>query len=138
MVPAKWFISGGVIGGILNGLLGTGGGIVLLYTFKLHSCLERRKQKKMGLQASHEGAFGGLKDSMAATIMAILPMSAVSAIVYYFSGLVDVRELYVYLPGAFVGGIIGALLLERLKVVYIKKLFAVMIIYAGVRMVWGS
>jgi uncharacterized membrane protein YfcA len=47
------------------------------------------------------------------------------------------NKLAVYLPAALIGGLIGAFLLDKLKFKFIKKIFAVLIIYAGVRIILG-
>ena len=76
-----------------------------------------------------------MKDIMATTISAVIPMSMISAVVYMIKGKIIYKELLTYLPAALIGGIIGAVLLDRLKFKIVKKIFAGMIIYAGIRMI---
>jgi len=121
MSKHKWILSAAsVIAGIVNGFIGTGGGIILYFALKLSS-----KDK------SHDE----MKDILATIIAAIIPVSIVSAVVYMIRGEIIYTALPVYLPAALTGGIIGALLLQRLHFKIIKKIFAALIIYAGVRMV---
>jgi uncharacterized membrane protein YfcA len=75
------------------------------------------------------------KDIMAIIISAVIPMSIFSAIIYMMKGNIIYSELLTYLPAALIGGIIGAFLLDKLNFNIVKKLFAVMIIYAGIKMI---
>ena len=121
MIKQKWILlTASVIAGAVNGFIGTGGGIILYFALKLSS-----KEK------SHDE----MKDILATIIAAIIPVSIVSAIVYMIRGEIIYNALAVYLPAALIGGIAGALLLQRLHFKIIKKIFAALIIYAGVRMV---
>jgi len=110
-----------VTSGILNGFAGTGGGIILYFVLKL---LNKQKNND------------NMKDIMATTISVVIPMSIISSVVYMTKGKIIYKELLTYLPAALAGGLIGAFLLEKLKFKIVKKLFAVMIIYAGIRMIF--
>ncbi len=108
---------GGLIAGLINGLLGTGGGIAIIYTLNY-------------LYPESDP-----KDNFATSIAAILPMSAVSAGSYLLRGSFDIGEAMIYVLPAVIGGLAGALLLCRIKVKLLKKIFACIVIYAGVSMV---
>ena len=110
-----------ITAGILNGFAGTGGGIILYFVLKYLNKFESKSDKN--------------KDIMAMIISAVIPMSIVSAIIYMTKGNIIYSELLAYLPAALTGGIIGALLLDKLNFKIVKKLFAVMIIYAGIKMI---
>jgi len=110
-----------VTSGLLNGFAGTGGGIILYFALKILNKLNKNKNPDM-------------KDIMATTISVVIPMSIVSSVIYMTKGKIIYKELLTYLPAALIGGIIGAFLLDKLKFKIVKKLFAVMIIYAGIRM----
>ena len=121
MIKHKWILSAAsAIAGVVNGFIGTGGGIILYFALKLSN-----------KDSSHDE----MKDILATIIAAIIPVSMVSAVVYMIRGEMIYRALPIYLPAALVGGIVGALLLQRLHFKIIKKIFAVLIIYAGIRMV---
>ena len=121
MIKHKWILSAAsVTAGVVNGFIGTGGGIILYFALKLSN-----------KDSSHDE----MKDILATIIAAIIPVSMVSAVVYMIRGEIIYRVLPIYLPAALVGGIVGALLLQRLHFKIIKKIFAVLIIYAGIRMV---
>ena len=108
------------VSGMMNGFAGTGGGIILYFVLKFLN-----KNKNVNI-----------KDIMATTISAVIPMSIISSIIYMIKGKMIYKELLTYLPAALIGGIIGAFLLEKLKFKFVKKLFSVMIIYAGIRMIF--
>ena len=111
-----------ITSGLLNGFAGTGGGIILYFVLRFLN-----KHEKNELES---------KDIMALTISVVIPMSLVSSVIYMTKGKIIYKELLIYLPAALIGGIIGALLLDKLKFKFTKKLFAVMIIYAGIRMIF--
>ena len=113
-----------ITAGILNGFAGTGGGIILYFALKFLHKREKNKNADM-------------KDIMAAVISAVIFMAAVSSAVYIIKDKIIYRELWVYLPAALIGGITGAFLLDRIKFKIIKKIFAAMIIYAGIRMIFN-
>jgi len=78
-----------------------------------------------------------MKDILATTVSAVIPMSVISSAVYMLKGRIIYKELLTYLPAALIGGIIGALLLDKLKFKIVKKIFAAMLIYAGIRMIFN-
>ena len=117
-----------IISGVLNGFAGTGGGIILYFVLRY---LNRRDGNPNNLQEPD------MKNIMATILSAVIPMSVVSAVVYMIKGKIIYGELLKYFPAALIGGIIGALLLDKLKFKIVKKIFAGMIIYAGVRMIMG-
>jgi len=109
-----------VTSGILNGFAGTGGGIILYFTLKFLNKLNDKNTD--------------MKDIMATTVSVVIPMSIISSVIYMTKGKIIFQELLIYLPAALIGGITGAFLLDKIKFKIVKKLFAVMIIYAGIRM----
>ena len=119
-----------VISGLVNGFIGTGGGIILYFVLKF-------RQKRKNIADGSQNADSVMKDILATTVSAVIPMSAVSSIVYMLKGSVMYKELLTYLPAALIGGIAGAFLLDKLKFTIVKKIFAGMIIYAGIRMIFS-
>lgn len=112
----------GLSSGYINGLFGTGGGIILVFA------LTRLMTRERGYCA---------RDVFATVIAAILPMSAVSAAFYLRDGRVGISLAEPYLLPGILGGIIGGLLLEKINLKLLKKLFAFMVAYAGIRMLLG-
>ena len=132
MIKNKLILSSAALSaGFINGFIGTGGGIILYFTLKL---LNKTVERDALGAPSQEDA---MKNIMAMIVASVIPMSIVSAVMYIIKGNMIYKELAVYLPGALIGGIIGAFLLDKLKFKIIKKIFAVLIIYAGVRMIIG-
>ncbi len=104
----------GGITGLLNGLLGAGGGMIAVPVL--------RKQME-------------IKESHATSIAIILPMSIASSISYILKGSVKISEALPYIPGGLIGAFVGIMLMKRVKPVIVKKLFALVMLWAGVRMV---
>ena len=105
------FLAGG-----LNGLLGTGGGVVLVFT--LGALLGRERGKEIFVLSS----FG------------ILVFSLVSVATYGRGGSVDAALLPRFALPAAVGGVLGAFLLDKLKLLWVKRLFALILIYSGLKL----
>ncbi|MBQ8248347.1 MAG: sulfite exporter TauE/SafE family protein [Clostridia bacterium] len=102
------------LAGIVNGFLGTGGGIVLMFALSM-------------LPTEDDNA---VRDRFATLIAVILPLSLISVISYGDS--IDFSAATPYLLPGMLGGVVGALLLDRLNVKIVKKLFAAMVIWAGI------
>ncbi len=105
-------------GGALNGFLGTGGGILILFMLNRLTKNER-------------------KDNFVTCALSIIPISLVGSFAYFRSGSVDFSTLQTaYLP-AITGGILGAFLFEKLKVKYLNLIFGALVIYSGASMLFG-
>lgn len=109
----------GFAAGIINGVFGTGGGIVLVFL------LARLLKEKIGYSP---------RDAFASVIAIVLPMSIVSACLYVKEGSVSISDASGYLLPAALGGITGALLLDKINLKFLKKLFALLVVYAGIKM----
>jgi len=105
----------GSVAGFVNGLLGTGGGILLLF----------------GSYFLNRGRKTDTRDLFASTALVTLILSAVSAVIYFLKGSVETASLPSYLIPALFGGALGAILLDRLPTRFLEKLFAVLVIVAG-------
>lgn len=109
---------GSVCAGVVNGLLGTGGGILLAFMFAFV------------LRCTGSTAGDNLVSSMAV----ILPVSVISLATYETGYVQSVPELLnITVPSA-LGGLAGAFLSTRIKPVLLEKIFAALVIYAGVTM----
>lgn len=103
--------------GMTNGFFGSGGGIVSVQVLE-----------KLGLEQTK---------SHATSLMIILPLSIVSAVIYFLSGSVSFNiDTWLLLGGASVGGIIGAFMLGKLKADWVNIVFTILIIASGIRMVF--
>ncbi len=109
-----------LIGGGVNGLIGTGGGIIFAYFFKY--------LEKKGLSA--QGS------AFSSAMAVVLPISLVSLTTYESFGSLDLPfVLKLAIPSA-VGGLIGAYLSTKVKPVLLERLFALLVIYAGIKMIF--
>ena len=105
-----------LVGGILNGLFGTGGGTVLVFA--------------LGYLLSREHA----KDAFIISSVGVLAFSAVSAVLYGSGGAYDAAVLPRFVLSATVGGVAGAFLFRRIGTRWLRRIFAVLTLYAGLRM----
>ncbi len=109
-----------LVAGLINGLLGAGGGIVVVWALSraLSPCLTDRR------------------DAFANALIIMLPISAISATIYSMRGAIDNRELDVLILPALFGGLIGALALDKINVTWLRMIFAVIIVYSGFTMLF--
>lgn len=104
----------GFIAGFLNGLFGTGGGILIVPMLQ---------NTGLNSQKSH-----------ATAITIILPLSIISTIMYFFKGIVvDFSLLIPTISLGIIGAIIGAILLNKINTILLNKIFAFIIIFSGIR-----
>lgn len=107
----------GLCAGFVNGLAGTGAGVVFLLTF---------------------GLFGGgiTKTLFSLSMACVVPLSAVSLITYS----PPTRETLSMLPWLFIaavsGGLCGGWIQRKIQVKILKWMFAVLVIWAGLRMLF--
>ena len=110
----------GFSAGVINGLFGTGGGILIVFLFSRIYAKPKEYSKK---------------DCFSMTIAVTLAFSAVSLFGYLKNGSMDTEQLTpIFLP-AFLGGIAGAFLLDKINVRILRKIFAGLVIYAGVLLI---
>lgn len=107
----------GIISGLLNGALGTGGGTVVV------SALERL----LGVEP-HK--------AHATAIAIILPITIVSSIFYLKHGLLDFHATIIIAAAGMVGGFIGAKLLNIVPTKVVKMMFGASMVLLGIRMLW--
>lgn len=114
----------GVGAGIICGLLGTGGGIILVFALKK-------------MQGKNKNCESVSRDAFAETIAIILAISVISALIYYKAGNFKISDSFLYLPSAVAGGFVGAILTEKLKINWLSKIFALLVIWAGGCMIFS-
>lgn len=105
---------GGVGVGFLNGLLGAGGGMLTVPLLELTGIEGRR--------------------SHATSLAVILPLSLVSAALYWRRGWFSPMLALPYLPGGLAGGVTGGLLLARANTVWLKAVFSLLLLWAAFRL----
>lgn len=111
------YLAGGALTGAVNGLLGGGGGMLAVPLLQ--------KVASFPARCAH-----------ATAIAVILPASFVSGILYLFFGMVPVSVLVPVALGVSAGGFFGAKLLARFSADKITFLFALLMLAAGIRMVF--
>ncbi|MGN1095498.1 MAG: TSUP family transporter, partial [Eubacteriales bacterium] len=72
------------------------------------------------------------KDIFAMTLASSFLISLSSAFMYAKNGYVSFFEYAPYLVPAAIGGAAGAFLLDKMKISFLSKLFAAIVIYAGI------
>lgn len=108
----------GTATGLVNGFFGSGGGMIAV--------------------ESLESSGTESKKAHATSILAILPLSVVSSVVYYLRGSFSFRtETVSLLVGASVGGLLGAMLLGKLSAKWIDLIFTLLMLISGIRMVFA-
>lgn len=109
----------GVCAGFLNGLLGAGGGILIVFALSRLFGGESEEQRNLYANA----------------LCVMLPISAFSCLRYALTGNLQITGFGVYALPAIVGGILGAFLLGRMSSVPLKRIFSVVVIYSGILMI---
>lgn len=107
--------------GAVNGLFGMGGGIIIYF---LLCRLYAGKSEY------------STKDIFAMTVISVLVMSLSSVFMYFSSGKSDISEAVPYLFPAVLGGVAGAFALSYLKASLLKKIFALIMIYGGISLIF--
>ena len=115
---SKWTLAiFGALAGFVNGLLGGGGGVIVVSLLLTVLALPQ-------------------KNAQATALLIILPLTVVSAVVYLFEGVIDWKPTLWTTVGVVAGGIVGALLLSKLKSDVVKIIFAVVLILGGIKMLF--
>ncbi|MBO5312469.1 MAG: sulfite exporter TauE/SafE family protein [Clostridia bacterium] len=105
------FVAGGV-----NGFIGTGGGIVLVYS--LSALTDNDK-----------------KDNLATALCVTIPISFLALFSYISGGNVDFQLLPTLIFPAVAGGLTGAFLTHKLSTKWLNLIFAILVIYSGFRLI---
>ena len=111
---------GGLATGLVNGLLGAGGGIVAVFVLV----------KVLG------PALSDRRDVFANALAIILPLSVISVISYAFGGSMPSGELNLLVLPAVLGGILGGILLDRIDPLWIQLIFSAIVLYSGIAMLF--
>ena len=115
----KWLLPAatGFCAGILNGLFGSGGGIIAVPLLG-----------KTGLSQ---------KESQATALFMMLCLSAVSAFLYYRSGELSFAEGAVFVPGGIVGAVFASAVFRKIDPLLLKKIFGGFVTFSAARMLWN-
>lgn len=107
----------GALTGAINGLFGGGGGMIVV-PLLMSAAGHTRKQ------------------AHSASILIMLPISFISAVVYALNGEVDINLVLPVTIGFTVGGVAGALLLNKLSDTFLKYIFTALIVAAGIKLLF--
>ena len=106
-------VAGGAAG-LANGFFGGGGGMVLVPLLTRWCGLEQRK-------------------AFATSIAVILPLCALSSAIYWLRGGLDFMLALPYLLGGLLGGFLGGRMFKKLNMVWLRRAFALLILYGGAK-----
>ena len=106
-------VAGG-LAGVANGFFGGGGGMVLVHLLTGRCGLDQRR-------------------AFATSVAIILPLCVLSSVIYFFRGGLDLSAALPYLLGGLAGGWIGGRVFRRLNMDWLRRAFALLILYGGVR-----
>lgn len=114
---------GGLLAGFCNGLLGAGGGIVVVLA--LSAALPRDEDSRRSLYAN--------------ALCVMLPLSLLTLATYALKGNIPNgflgADYALLLVGAAIGGVLGALILDKLPSSILKKAFALLTVLSGILMI---
>jgi len=122
------FVLFGALSGFVNGFFGTGGGIAVVIATYIYYKNERKETDFIKKQL--------------ATANAVVFLLSISSLAFLSFKEVITKDEYIFMLqnlffGAIIGSIVGVFLLKYIKGTVLKKLFAVLIAYSGIRMIIG-
>lgn len=112
-----FLVIAGTLTGVCNGLFGGGGGMITVPVLTMLCGYEPKK-------------------AHATAIAVILPVSVISAIIYIVKGYFELKLSLSVGAGIIVGGLLGAVLLKKFSNSVIEKIFAVLMLVAGVKLLF--
>ena len=110
-------VAGG-LAGIANGFFGGGGGMVLVPLLTARCGLDQRR-------------------AFATSVAIILPLCVLSSVIYLFRGGLDLAVALPYLAGGLAGGFLGGRLFQKLNMDWLRRAFALLILYGGFKSPFG-
>lgn len=106
-------VAGGVGVGLMNGLLGAGGGMIMVPVLEL-----------LGVRG---------KKSHATSLAVIVPLSLLSAALYWQRGWFSPMDALPYLLPGLAGALVGGWLMGRLQTRWLKIAFGLLLIWGGIK-----
>lgn len=110
------YLCTGALAGLTNGLFGAGGGLFLVPLLSRWCGLSTRA-------------------AFATSVAIIFPLSIVSAVLYYQNGTLSIGAALPYLIGGAIGGLIAGRIFQNMKMLWLRRIFGLLILYGGIRAV---
>lgn len=107
---------GGFLAGILSGLLGVGGGIIMVPIMVSYFNITQHQ-------------------AHATSLAVIVPTAITSSIIYGFHGQLDLSIAINLAIGSIAGAAIGAKIMKKISAAQLKRLFGVLLVLVGIRMI---
>lgn len=104
----------GSAAGLVNGFFGGGGGMVLIPMLVSLCALPRQK-------------------AFATSVCIIFPLCLLSSCVYFLHGNLNIMAALPYLVGGLLGGLIGGKLFRHISMTWLRRIFALLILYGAWR-----
>ena len=108
------YLIAGALAGAANGLFGAGGGLFLVPLL-------------IGWAGMEE------KQAFATSVAVILPLCALSVVIYLLRGEMDWLAALPYAAGGAIGGWMGGKWFKGVQLPWLKRTFGALLIYGGVR-----
>ena len=106
----------GTITGLANGLFGSGGGIV---------AVPMLQKAEIPIKKSH-----------ATSLALTLPLSIVSAFFYAYNNTFNYMDAFMLVPLGLAGAVVGGVFLKRIPNKWLKRIFGLLLIIAGGRILF--
>lgn len=107
----------GSIAGAVNGLFGAGGGLFLVPLLIHFAKMEEKK-------------------AFATSVAIILPLTIASYIIFCLNGGNVWMDALPYVIGGILGGLLSSRLFRKIPVIWIHRMFGVLILYGGIKAVF--
>jgi len=108
-------ITVGFFAGIISGLFTAGGGLILVPALIYRLKMEPKKAR-------------------ATAVFCVLPMVITTTFFYWKNDLINIKTGILCAVGGIVGGFTGAKLLNKIPEKYLKIVFTIFLVYAGINM----
>lgn len=109
----------GLMAGFISGALGVGGGIVIVPSLVFILGFTQHQAQRTSLA------------------MMLAPIGILAAYNYFKSGHIQIRYALILMLAFIVGGYLGSLLSVKLPGLTLKKIFGVLTLIVGIRMIFG-
>jgi len=107
----------GLLAGFINGFFGSGGGLAVVPL----------SEKLLGLD---------MKKCLATSVFCMFFISAAGAAMYFVKQDMEPKPFMPYLIGGLAGGVIGGIIMRKVKILWLRRLFAALLFVAAVRQVF--